>query len=72
MVFHVYENWVHRYAGVHRSECSFCNHGRGTHGATAKTPAGQWHGPFNSANEALAVARATGFEVRLCSFCAPG
>lgn len=71
VTFWTYTNWVHKYAKVHRGSCAHCNDGRGSHGA-ANSNAGEWVGPFNHVGEALQAGDATGWEVTICSFCAPG
>ena len=71
MSFYTYENWVHRYARVHRGECSHCNQGHGSH-AAVNSHAGQWHGAFGSYAEARDAGSNTGFEVTDCRVCAPG
>lgn len=55
MAFYVYENWTNTFVKVHRAECSYCNNGRGFHGAGTRTPSGEWHGPYRSGGEALAA-----------------
>ena len=69
MSFYVYENWVHKYAKVHRADCVHCNHGRGTH-AAGNSRAGRWHGDYTYP-EALRVSAATGFYTTDCAVCAP-
>ncbi len=71
MAFFAYENWVHKYARVHRGECAHCNNGRGSHDAT-DSRAGQWLGPFDRYDQALGAAMATGFIASSCGHCAPG
>jgi hypothetical protein len=56
MSFWVYENWVRHKAIVHRGECSFCNDGNGLHGSR-QTKSSTWHGPFDTAGNALSRAR---------------
>lgn len=56
-MFYVYENWTNTFTKVHRAECSYCNNGRGFHGAEPRTPSGEWHGPYPSAAEALRAAQ---------------
>lgn len=69
--FWVYENWTHKYAAIHRAECSFCNDGRGVH-ADSSSANGQWLGPFESASEAMTAAEKTGRpDVRRCGICSP-
>lgn len=45
--FYVYENWTHKRARLHRSDCSHCNDGRGTQ-ASSGTANGRWLGPFET------------------------
>ena len=69
--FWVYENWTHRYASVHRGECSHCNHGRGTQTGASRDN-GEWHGPYEAALDAWAKARQTRRQtVRGCGHCRP-
>lgn len=37
----VYRNWIHNRARLHRSECSYCNNGRGTQNVT-NSSTGEW------------------------------
>ncbi len=74
--FYVYESRTNGGALVHRGECSHCHHGKGSQNRGRKTPSGEWHGPFRTAEEALAVARSLGvshgdvtWDARLCHFC---
>lgn len=72
MSYWVYENWRahgHR-ATVHRGACGHCNDGSGQGGGT-RADNGQWLGPFNTADEAAAAARATGGADRRCGSCKP-
>lgn len=69
--FWVYENWPNNYACVHRSSCSQCNDGEGTHSATSKEN-GQWLGPFANVSDASRQAQRTGREsIRGCGTCSP-
>ncbi len=70
-MYWVYDNRVHRYAKVHRAECTFCDHGRGLHRKGSTPVAGEWLGPFTTTAEALRVAASTGREVGTCSVCCP-
>jgi hypothetical protein len=65
--FWTYENWVHKYARVHRSECAHCNDGRGSH-AAVDSNAGRWIGTFDNLAEAL---KASKFNTLSCEFCLP-
>lgn len=67
----VYDNRVHRYARVHRGECTFCEHGQGLHRRGQKAAAGQWLGPFPSLAEAQSAVHATSRTVSRCSVCTP-
>lgn len=70
MTYHIYENWMangHQ-ARVHCSTCSFCRNGAGVHPGSSNRN-GQWHGPYASLAEALAVAGQTGRVVSQCRFC---
>lgn len=70
MTYHVYENWVaegHK-ARIHRSDCGYCNNGRGFHpGASSRN--GRWHGAFLSLSEAKEAATRTGGNVSFCKHC---
>ena len=71
MDYWVYENNPKKYAKVHRGDCPYCKHGQGTHGATS-TWNGQWHGPLDNVDLALATAKNTGKRtIRLCVYCGP-
>jgi hypothetical protein len=50
--FYVYENWIHGRARLHQADCSHCNAGKGTHGATGEKT-GRWY-----AHDTLEAARA--------------
>lgn len=67
----VYDNRVHKFARVHRSECTFCQGGRGLHDRGSRAVAGGWLGPFLTWEEALAAATRTGRDVSTCSVCTP-
>jgi len=70
--YYIYENWRahgHR-VRLHRSDCSFCNSGKGIHPDAAHGN-GKWLGPFESADEALSVGRSTGATTSTCHFCIP-
>ena len=70
MGYWVYENFPNNKAMVHMDSCGFCNYGEGVRGRSPGT--GEWHGPFESGEEASAKAWATGrSDVRGCKFCAP-
>jgi len=70
--FWIYENWRahgHR-ATLHRASCSFCNRGEGLRpGSSAAN--GKWLGPFLDGALAVAEARETRAEVRVCGTCSP-
>lgn len=68
--FWVYANRVHRYAKVHRAECTYCNHGKGIQ-PRRRDVAGGWLGPFTTPAEAHAAATGTGQRPSPCGACAP-
>ncbi len=71
MAFYVYENRITDKAIVHRGECSFCNEGRGIHGRDT-SDSSTWHGPFETAGEALATAKSRNRDrTDVCSRCRP-
>lgn len=72
----VAEYWVffnkhHKYARMHRSECVFCDEGRGLHHRPNRSAASSWLGPYGSSLEAMRVAEGTGQPASACSACAP-
>jgi hypothetical protein len=55
MDYWVYENWTVKKAKIHRSDCSHCNEGPGTHpGSNDRNE--QWHGPFSTVAAATQAA----------------
>jgi hypothetical protein len=71
MAFYVYENRINDQAIVHRGDCSWCKQGRGVHGRNT-TNSSIWHGPFATAREALATAKAQNRDrTDGCSRCSP-
>lgn len=71
MDYYVYENWTAEHkAKIHLGECRWCNHGRGIH-PRASERNGQWHGPFNSLDDAREAAIQTGRPASPCGHCAP-
>jgi hypothetical protein len=70
-VFWVYDNRVHKFARIHRAECTFCDSGRGLHRRGTKAVAGGRLGPFGSVAEAARAAEGTGRSFERCSICAP-
>lgn len=69
LAFYVYENWLHDRVIVHRGDCSHCNHGNGSHGASSERY-GRWHRDFPTRAEALGFALAKSRDARSCEFCA--
>lgn len=69
-VFHVYENWIvgERRCRVHRSDCSFCNGGRGIRPALGSNN-GKWHGPFPTLEEAITFGATVSPDTRPCRMC---
>jgi len=71
MAFYVYENWVIDKAIVHNADCSFCNGGNGIHGSRT-TKSSTWHGPYETASEALAKAKSCHRDrTDGCTYCSP-
>lgn len=68
--FWVYDNHVHKYARIHRADCSYCNDGAGFHPGSGDE-AGMWMGPHVDLHGARLTATRTGHEVSLCQSCAP-
>jgi len=66
-MYWTYENWVHKYARVHRADCAHCNDGHGTHGAVG-SHAGRWLGPYESF---ISASQATKFVATPCGHCSP-
>lgn len=54
--FWVYDNNVHRYARIHRADCSYCNDGAGFHPGSGDD-AGGWLGPFADMHGARVAAQ---------------
>jgi hypothetical protein len=67
--FYAYDNHHRDRATVHRSECPWCNHGRGVQGGSSGSN-DQWHGPFSSADDAYAQVSHRA-DVGYCAFCRP-
>jgi hypothetical protein len=67
--FYAYDNHHRDRARVHRSECSWCNHGQGVQGGSSGAN-DQWHGPFDSAEDAYARV-SNRSNVGYCAFCRP-
>jgi hypothetical protein len=71
MAFWFYESWAGANsdprktarAVIHCADCGYCNHGAGCHGAPAPGR-GQWHGPFQTLDDAQLAADATEKPVR--------
>ena len=71
MSYFVYENWTHDRARLHRSECGYCNGGRGTQ-STDSGKNGQWHGPYEDRDHAVKVMdRLKRSDSKLCGNCGP-
>jgi len=66
----VYENWTHEKAVIHRSNCSYCNEGRGIHPGSGPRN-GRWHGPFPSFEAAHQAAARLPRPLRRCAHCTP-
>lgn len=66
----VYENWTVKKARIHFGSCPYCNNCKGTH-QDAGSKNGQWHGPFDTFQEAHKAAKETGQPVSRCKVCRP-
>jgi F-type H+/Na+-transporting ATPase subunit beta len=69
MSYYVYENWARERARVHRGECGFCNHGRGSQTSSSERN-GRWHGPYF--DQSIAVTHASQLkrrDTKVCSYC---
>ena len=69
MTYTVYKNRVHKFARVHRS---MCNQPR-KHGGVSRRhpPTGEYVDHLSTREAAVQEARSTGWEVKLCRYCAP-
>jgi len=67
LMYWTYENWVHKYARVHRADCVYCNDGLGFHDV-ANSPAGRWLGPFEHFDNA---SLASEYGATPCGHCSP-
>ena len=67
----VHLNRVHKYARIHRADCTFCDGGKGLHGRGSDAVASRWLGPFDSFAKAAAAGEATGKPLSNCAVCAP-
>jgi hypothetical protein len=63
-----YENWIHKYARVHLSQCAHCNVGLGSHGAS-NSQAGRWIDKFENFDDAMDASQ---FATTPCGHCVPG
>jgi hypothetical protein len=66
--FWIYENWAVQKAVLHRGGCGACKHGHGMWGG-GKTPNGQWHGPYDSEDQAKSAPLSPRREIRYCGLC---
>ncbi len=67
--FYAYDNHHRDRARVHLGDCPWCNNGRGVQGGSSGAN-DQWHGPFNSADDAYAIVSRRA-DVGYCAFCRP-
>lgn len=72
MRYYIYENWqAEKKAKVHKSSCSHCQNGNGTHNSKTDVN-GKWHGPYNTFIVALNKANSLGDRtVSSCQHCKP-
>ncbi|HSV94744.1 MAG TPA: hypothetical protein VLH94_02060 [Spirochaetia bacterium] len=72
MKFFVYENWLHKKAVIHISECGYCKNGKGIHSRKSNKN-GKWLGPFKDLIMAEKAAKKTKEKNLLgCYACLPG
>ncbi len=62
-----YENDVNKYARVHKSECSHCQNGRGSHDAV-ESRHGRWINKFDDIEAAFKVSK---YSTSACEHCLP-
>ena len=69
MKYTVYKNRVHKYAAVHKENCTRLK----VHGGVSSTtpPTGQYTEGIQTAEAAQREAASTGWQVRICSYCGP-
>jgi hypothetical protein len=68
MNYYIYENWTAENKGViHKGSCGYCKEGKDCHENSLKNRNGQWHGAFESIEEAEGAAIETGRSV--CKHC---
>jgi hypothetical protein len=68
--YFVYENWTHERARIHKSECGYCNDGRGTQAGSSNRN-GKWHGPYDREGAFNAAKRLDRGDTKSCPNCAP-
>jgi len=71
MEFWVYDDGVHKFARIHRAECTSCDSRRGLHQRGTKPVAGGRLGPLGTVTEAARAAERTGRSVARRSVCTP-
>ena len=69
MAYTVYKNRVHKFATVHRSTCTHLR----KHGGVSRRhpPTGEYVDNLSTRESAVEEARSTGWDLRMCSYCAP-
>ena len=66
----VYEDRPTNRVRIHKAACKFCNDGRGLHGS--RLPDNEWHGPFETLENATDKALETGrSDIGGCGSCLP-
>jgi len=70
MAFYVYENWRRKKAVVHKSDCPWCNFGKGIqqidNGLNSR-----WLGEFPTLDKAISEAKMTNQPIKFCKKCTP-
>ncbi len=73
MKYHVYENWLHDKAIIHKSDCVYCKDGKGMFpDRPYNKKNGQWWGPFTYTQAAVKAIKTGKFRVNECSICLKG
>jgi hypothetical protein len=68
--YYIYQNWTRSRGRIHRAECPYCNHGKGTQ-STDSGKNGKWNG-FDDRDRAFAAAKALVLnDMKPCATCAP-
>jgi hypothetical protein len=67
--YYIYDNWQNKQTTIHKSDCSFCNFGKGTRASSNDN--GVWRGPLACKEAVQLEAQFSGGQIRDCGFCNP-